>query len=118
MRTHPVNVTHLVVGLVFLGIAGSWALRESGTIDRDGFQWLLPLILVVAGAAGLVASVAKGLSKGSSEPSEDPGYDAGYEAAYDAGHDPLLDHGDEAPTTRIEHPAPAYDAEREEPPRT
>ena len=52
-----------MVGLVFLGIAGSWALRESGAIDVGEVQWLLPLTLVMAGVIGLVAFAAKGLSR-------------------------------------------------------
>lgn len=61
-NTHPLNVSYLVLGLIFLGLAGSWALRESGVIDLGGIQWLLPLTLVVAGAIGLVAFAAKGIS--------------------------------------------------------
>ncbi len=64
MKTHPVNVTHLVFGLVFLGIAGTWALREAGVIGLDGFRWVLPAILLAAGAAGLVASIARGVGRG------------------------------------------------------
>ena len=60
---HPVNVTHLVMGLVFLGIAGSWALRQLGVISADGGRWVLPVILILAGGAGLVAAVTKGLSR-------------------------------------------------------
>ena len=63
MKKHPLNVGHLVVGLVFLGIAGSWLLRETGVIDLDEVQWLLPLTLVVAGVIGLVAFAAKGVSE-------------------------------------------------------
>lgn len=63
MRTHALNVTYLVIGLIFLGIAGSWALRESGVVDFGEIQWLLPLTLVVAGVIGLVAFAAKGLSR-------------------------------------------------------
>ena len=62
-NTHPMNVSYLVVGLVFLGIAGSWALRESGVIDLSEIQWLLPATLVAAGLVGVVAMVAKGLSR-------------------------------------------------------
>jgi hypothetical protein len=60
MKTHPLNVSYLVVGLVFLGLAGSWALREAGVIDLGEVRWLLPLTLVVAGVVGLVAAAAKG----------------------------------------------------------
>jgi cytochrome c oxidase subunit IV len=67
---HPVNVTHLVMGLVFLGIAASWVLRQLEVIDADGWRWALPAILVLAGAAGLVAAVAKGLGRDRSAPAE------------------------------------------------
>jgi hypothetical protein len=66
----PVNATYLVVGLVFLGLAGAWVLRETGVMDSDGFQWLLPLVLVVAGAAGLVATVAKSMTRNRRSKSE------------------------------------------------
>jgi hypothetical protein len=68
---HPVNVTHLVMGLVFLGIAGSWALRQLDVISAEGGRWVLPVILILAGGAGLVAAVAKGLSRGR-KPAEEP----------------------------------------------
>jgi hypothetical protein len=61
-RTHPLNVSYLVIGLIFLGLAGSWALREAGVIDLAEVRWLFPLTLVVAGVIGLVAMAAKGLS--------------------------------------------------------
>jgi hypothetical protein len=63
MKTHPLNVSYLVIGLVFLGIAGSWALREADVIGTAEVEWLLPLTLVVAGAVGLVAFAARGLSR-------------------------------------------------------
>jgi len=62
MRTHPLNVSYLVVGLVFLGLSGSWALRESGVVDLGEAEWLLPATLVVAGVVGLVAFAAKGVT--------------------------------------------------------
>lgn len=78
MKTHPLNVSYLVVGLAFLGIAGSWALRESGVIDS--VDWLLPLTLVVAGGIGLVAFVAKNLRR-TDAPATDTSYheQLGYE---------------------------------------
>jgi len=53
------SVLHLVVGLVFLGIAALWALAASGAVSSDD-TWLLPGLLVVAGATGLVAALAGG----------------------------------------------------------
>lgn len=63
-KTHPLNVSYLVVGLVFLGIAGSWALHASGAVDSADVQWLLPAVLLLAGAVGLVGFAAKGISRG------------------------------------------------------
>ena len=67
LKTHPVNVAYLVVGLVFLGIAGSWALRASRIVDNADTQWLVPAVLLVAGVVGLVAATARGLTRGSTD---------------------------------------------------
>jgi hypothetical protein len=61
MKTHPLNVSYLVIGLAFLGISGSWALHQAGVIDAADVEWLLPLTLVIAGAIGLVAFFVRGL---------------------------------------------------------
>lgn len=74
MKTHPTNISYLVIGLIFLGLSGSWALRESGAIDFAEVQWLLPLTLVVAGVIGLVAFAAKGLTGGRSNTENDDYY--------------------------------------------
>jgi len=78
MRTHPVNVTHLVFGLVFLGIVGAWVLRTTGVVDPGSDRWIFPAILLLAGGAGLVASVTKSLgrrSTGGGEYGEQDDYD-------------------------------------------
>ena len=70
MKTHPVNVAHLVFGLIFLGVAGCWALSASGAVEVD-VRVLVPLILLVAGASGLLAALAKAMRRptGDQEPS-------------------------------------------------
>jgi hypothetical protein len=82
MKTHPLNVSYLVVGLALLGIAGSWALRQAGVIDAGSVDWLIPLTLVIAGGIGLVAFVAKSLRRSRTDASptgtsydEELGYD-------------------------------------------
>jgi hypothetical protein len=60
-RQQP-SVLHLVMGLIFLGVAGSWALHTAGVIEAVEVKWVMPVILVVAGAAGLLASFARGLA--------------------------------------------------------
>jgi hypothetical protein len=84
MKTHPLNVSYLVVGLVFLGIAGSWALRQAGVIDTGSVQWLLPLTLVVAGGVGLVAFLAKGIRR---DHTDAPGAGTPYDEPDDEQHD-------------------------------
>lgn len=61
--SHPVNVGHLVMGLVFLGIVGAWALVQSGTVAGDDIRWLLPLPWVVGGGVGLAAAAASGVRR-------------------------------------------------------
>lgn len=100
MKTHPLNVSYLVIGLAFLGIAGSWALRETGVIDAGSVGWLIPLTLVVAGGVGLVAFVAKGLRR------DRTGVEAA-DTAYDASADDLTTTDEDLtpydPTIDIQH---------------
>lgn len=96
--THPLNVSYLVVGLVFLGIAGSWALHASGIVDSGDARWLVPAVLMLAGAVGLVGFAAKGISRGRQERAT---------VASDVAGEPWTTYdepptGDTDPTTRIE----------------
>jgi hypothetical protein len=59
LKTHPLNVSHLVLGVIFLGIAGFWALRTLGVVDGGDARWLGPLLLVAAGGIGLVGFATK-----------------------------------------------------------
>jgi len=78
MKTHPLNVTYLVIGLVFLGISASWALREVGVIDTEDVTWLGPVALILAGGVGLVAAIAKSVKRDRGSSS-----DTGYQPHYD-----------------------------------
>ncbi len=52
---HPVNVSHLVMGIAFAGMVLVWALIAGDVVGEGDLQWLLPIPWVSAGIAGLVA---------------------------------------------------------------
>lgn len=58
MRRHDVDVTSLVFGLIFLGVAGAWALVQNELISLPDLSVAGPAVLIVAGVVGLVATVA------------------------------------------------------------
>lgn len=74
MKTHPLSVGHLVTGLVLLGIAGTWALRATGLVDGSDVEWLVPLVLVLAGGVGLLAFALRGRG-GHRRRADDAAYD-------------------------------------------
>jgi hypothetical protein len=64
MNTHrPVSIPHLVLGLVFTGIAAVWAIGRATDADLSGTAIGFPVVIVVAGIVGLVASVVGSRSR-------------------------------------------------------
>lgn len=60
MRTHQLNVTHLTIGLILLGISGLWAAHAAGWVgDVDGSH-VVPFLFIGAGLVGLVAFASRG----------------------------------------------------------
>ena len=57
---HPVNVGHLVMGVAFLGLVLVWGLVTHDVVELREHGWVLGLPWLVAGALGLLASVARG----------------------------------------------------------
>lgn len=57
---HPLNVTHLVLGAAFVGLAIVWAVLARDDVSLDDARWLLPLPWLVGGGLGLLATVARG----------------------------------------------------------
>ncbi|KRF18904.1 hypothetical protein ASG90_03165 [Nocardioides sp. Soil797] len=53
---HPINTGHLVMGLVFAGLVGIWALVMGDVVADDDIRWLLPIPWVAGGAIGLAAA--------------------------------------------------------------
>ena len=63
-----VKVPHLVFGLLFLGVAGIWALGASDAISGEHLAILGPAVLILAGVIGLAASLANGRNRRRSVP--------------------------------------------------
>lgn len=57
--THQVRVSHLVFGVLFLGVAALWGLNAADIV-QVGLKvgYLVPGVLVLAGVVGLVAVLA------------------------------------------------------------
>ena len=60
MRRHETDVTSLVFGLVFLGVAAIWALVQTHLLSLPDASVLGPAVLVVAGLVGIAVTVRRG----------------------------------------------------------
>jgi len=58
-RRHPLEIGPLVFGLVFLGIVAAWGLFELGVVSAADTAWILPIVLIGAGALGVVLALTK-----------------------------------------------------------
>jgi fatty acid desaturase len=67
-QRHATDVVSLVFGTLFLGAALAWLLNVTGHLSSDDAWWTGPIVLVIAGTAGLVASLRPGR-----DPEEPPG---------------------------------------------
>jgi hypothetical protein len=56
---HPANVAALVAGLVCCGLALGWLLVVSGMLRLADLGWLLPTVLIGAGAVGVALSLQR-----------------------------------------------------------
>lgn len=59
MAEHETDVTSLVFGLVFLGLAGLWGLVQLDVLAAPSASVAGPVVLVVAGLAGLLLTVRR-----------------------------------------------------------
>jgi hypothetical protein len=60
VRRHETDVTSLVFGLVFLGVAAIWALVQSDLLSLPDASVLGPAVLVVAGLVGIAVTLRRG----------------------------------------------------------
>ncbi len=56
-QRHATDVVSLVFGTVFAGFALVWLLHLTGPVGGDDIWWIGPVVLVVAGVAGVAASL-------------------------------------------------------------
>ena len=92
-----VKVPHLVFGLLFVGIAGIWALGVSDAISGEHLAVLGPAVLIIAGIAGLAATLASARNRRSATPPENQ-YEVRYEGTYDTLDDTTTTTTDSQPT--------------------
>ena len=59
MQAHETDVTSLVFGLVFVGIALVWLLVQTGVLTTAVLPLVMPLMLVVVGVVGVIAALAR-----------------------------------------------------------
>jgi len=57
MRRHPVDAVALVAGVVVLLAVAGWSLWWTDVIPGHAYSWLVPAGLLLAGAAGIAASL-------------------------------------------------------------
>lgn len=60
MAKHETDVTSLVFGLLFLGLAGLWALVQYDVLTLPTASVVAPVVLVAAGVAGLLLTLRRG----------------------------------------------------------
>jgi hypothetical protein len=58
-QRHPLEIGPLVFGLVFLGVVAAWGLFELGVVTAADTAWILPIVLIGAGALGVVLALTK-----------------------------------------------------------
>jgi hypothetical protein len=60
MRPHRMDGVSLSFGLVFLGIAGWWAIARLASVPLPNAGWLVAGALIVFGIAGLLGAIRSG----------------------------------------------------------
>lgn len=57
MTMRPISISHLVFGLIFLGITTLWVVGATTDIEAPALALWGPVVLIAAGAVGLAAIV-------------------------------------------------------------
>lgn len=59
MRRHEADGVSLVFGVIFCGIAALWALVVGGALEPHHLRVAVPVMLIVAGVAGVSSSLLR-----------------------------------------------------------
>lgn len=57
MNKHPISISHLVFGLIFLGITAMWVVGATTGVEAPALALWGPVVLIAAGVVGLAAIV-------------------------------------------------------------
>ena len=88
-----VKITHLVFGLLFLGVAVVWALVVGDVINENDLAVIAPAILIAAGVIGLATSLASARNRRNrNQRPHDRPVDAPVDQAVDQPVDEQTDH--------------------------
>jgi hypothetical protein len=68
-QRHPLEIGPLVFGLIFLGIVTAWGLFELDVVTGTDTAWILPIVLIAAGALGVALAATR------SRRAEPPGHE-------------------------------------------
>jgi hypothetical protein len=74
VKRHEADAVSLVFGLIFVGLAAGWALSRANLVDFADLQFAGPILLIAAGAIGLIVSLRRGRQAQVAEPAERSGY--------------------------------------------
>lgn len=64
MKRHDTDVTSLVFGLLFLGVAVMWPLTQLEILTLPSLGMAGPVLLIAVGVVGLLASLARSRPRG------------------------------------------------------
>jgi hypothetical protein len=72
MKAHRTDVSSLVFGVLFLGVAGWWLMAQfvDLSIGFGTLGWLVAALLVLVGAVGIVAAIRSNRGSGDEPPSD------------------------------------------------
>jgi hypothetical protein len=70
MKITRVSITHLVFGLIFLGITALWVVGATTDLEAPALAVWGPVVLIASGVVGLAATVFNARTTGSAPPAE------------------------------------------------